>query len=403
MIGTGDADASENEPTDGLPSAESLAYAHRVAVRVGHSSAAGEAKELENRCKLWNTDLEKHIMDVFAASGVHDLALRKQQVEAAAKRQQQLIAERKNRKKEKLRETARAAGGLAPENKEAADKPSILDAAKKLIQAHDGVDSGAASALTWTELEGFKTREEALQFIMECQPFDYMPESIVSKGDPLPRFENCREAHAFVKSLTPPPSEFMSTTKDFKRRLRIRRVDPEQTAEEAEKRLVPTHRPAMGGLRGRRGSFLRSAASHQAAVRPPPTRRKEHKEWRVEAAGQLFERPAKLRDDAPLLPRYFVAVAASVERRVLSEGFRVHRRTSIPCSATVQDAIRAFEGDDKPRATGVSLSRPSVSVLAVQVPAGIDVVPHRKGGFVIRTQELPASCFRRPKTVGVVA
>jgi len=42
-------------------------------------------------------------------------------------------------------------------------------------------------------------------------------------------------------------------------------------------------------------------------------------------------------------------------------------------------AIKAFEGDEKPRATGVSLNRPSVSVLAVQVPAGIDVVPHRKG------------------------
>lgn len=389
---------------DGSAISENQVYANRIALRVGHSSAAGEAQELTSRCELWGTDVQTHILEVFAASGVHDLAARKQQVEAAAKRQQQLIAERKSRKKEKLRETARAAGGLASENKEATEKPNILDAAKKLVQANDGVESGAASGLTWTELEGFKTREEALQFIMECQPFDYMPENVVSRGDALPRFENCREAHAFVKGLLPPPSEFMSTTKDFKRRLRIRRVDPEQTAEDAEKRLVPTQRPAAGGagLRGRRGSFLRSAATYQTAARPPPTaRRKEHKEWRVEASGQLFERPTKLREDAVIAgARYYVAVASSVERRVLSEGFRVRRRTSIPCSATPQDAVRAFEGDDKPRASGLSLGRPSVSVLAVQVPAGVDVVPHRKGGFVIRVQELPASCFRRQRAAG---
>lgn len=262
-----------------------------------------------------------------------------------------------------------------------------------------GGGASAAAGLKWSKVQDFKTQEEALRFVMECQPIDYRPVEDGLDDKPFPRFESTRDAFEFARKMEPWPSEFVSVEPTFRRHLRIRKI------EQTELRM-----PTSGAVSSRRMSARKSMALNRGVARGSRLvdailTVKEVNPWLVEAAGSLFERPESLRDlhkDATL-QKYFVAVAPEIEKKVLAEGFRVKRRCSIPCSATPKEARHAFQ-----RATsggeqqGRRPTSPRASVLAVTLPpdSGIDVVAHREGGFLIRCKELPASCFSRVRRQG---
>merc|ERR1711972_566425 len=74
----------------------------------------------------------------------------------------------------------------------------------------------------WGEAQSFKTQEEALRFVMECQPFDYQPlrQEHEFEPEPFPRWESGREAFEWIMAhMSPLPSEFVSNVGDFRRRL----------------------------------------------------------------------------------------------------------------------------------------------------------------------------------------
>mmetsp|Transcript_14897 Transcript_14897/g.44951 ORF Transcript_14897/g.44951 Transcript_14897/m.44951 type:complete len:210 (-) Transcript_14897:52-681(-) len=201
--------------------------------------------------------------------------------------------------------------------------------------------------------------------------------------------------------MQPVPTEFVSAATDFKRRLRVRHVPVQER--------LPAQDAFPFGSRGSSRERRSLLSKRTSLSLPPDSARKSTKEpkpWLVEAAGALFDRPGSLRGlraCAPRLPRYFIAVAPDLERRVLVEGFRVRKRCSIPCSGTPKEALDAFgrqqqaEGArSEQRATGRAQGV-RASVLAVNLPPEIDVVAHREGGFLIRCKELPPSCFSRVK------
>mmetsp|Transcript_24773 Transcript_24773/g.73693 ORF Transcript_24773/g.73693 Transcript_24773/m.73693 type:complete len:269 (+) Transcript_24773:1-807(+) len=240
------------------------------------------------------------------------------------------------------------------------------------LSALEGPQGGndTEQELAWTKVQAFATRDEAIQFVVGCQPIDYMPDGYEGAW---PHFEDSRKAYEHVMGLSRLPTEFVSVGEAFQRRLRVRRVESEElvlgspAAGRAVKKLLSKRRKAQVASQG---------DQVRAAV-------KQAKDWHVEAAGVLFNRSSSQKTlKAEVGLKYFLAVEHDLERKVLAEGFRVARRSSIPCSARVEDAIQAF-----------ARHHPGVraSVLAVNLPAnaGFDIVQHKRGGCLILAKELP--------------
>lgn len=332
-----------------------------------------------SRSELGDKELAEHIRAVFAAGGVVDIARRNAEVEAGCQRHQSHLMERKSRKKERMREAGRLAVARrdpAPCT-ERANPPSPPQPAQQ------------EESVQWAEVKSFTTQEEALQFVVECQPFDCLP--LMPPGQTFPSYDSPEEAYQIVLNMHPRPTEFVSAVNDFKRRLRIVKVDPEQIRQNRAACTLLHKAHSVLSKRRTLPSMSARQPEEVAATAPNPL---AHERWIVQAAGPLFERPPKLRDLSKEVgnAKYFVAVAPGTERSILSEGYTVMRRTSIPCAATPGDAVAAYlRGEERE-----GLKEQPV-VLVVTVPSHVDVVAHRKGGFLIKARELPPSCFSRKR------
>lgn len=251
--------------------------------------------------------------------------------------------------------------------------------------------------LDWQAVQWFDDQYSALQFVLQCQPFDYQPD-----GVDWPEVKSREEALTVAQQLDPIPDEFVSTAVDFHRRLRIRHVPQEQPK-------------SKGGMKSRH-------RSQQARSRP-------QKPWVVEQSGDLFERFAtNLRSLKEPGTKYYIAVDGNeVFEKVLAEGFRVTKRTSIPCCSTPQDALAAMKRhqDNVPNPRAVVLTvidlplgkdgKP-VNVIAKRAtqwkpkkdrvnandprPMPAEQEPH---GYLIQTNHIPANCFSKRKIGGTDA
>mmetsp|Transcript_135963 Transcript_135963/g.290592 ORF Transcript_135963/g.290592 Transcript_135963/m.290592 type:complete len:397 (-) Transcript_135963:108-1298(-) len=340
------------------------------------------------------TTLQEHVAAVFASGGVREHLARHQKVAAAIRHNAQAIHDRKVRKKERLRQAAQNAVKIQKDHPsddaqkvqgvnalggDGLPKPEAFASSGSALPADYVTPSDHGVGLQWTKVSSFETQEEALSFIIECQPFDYAPEGT---DEPFPRFENARDALAYVLQMRPLPTQFVSMVSEFKKCMRIRK---ESEAYSGKRKSMVKSLLLLKTM----GNKDESAPSSTRIRRP----------WQVESAGTIFERPSSLRDlSLAVGARYFLAVALDVEKRVLQEGFKVKQRSSIPCSATPQEALSAFARSEERAGRTV---RPA-GVLAVSLPpeAQIDVVSHREGGFLVRCKELPASCFTRVKRTG---
>lgn len=352
---------------------------------------AGSRKIVKSFAEERGATLEEHVEDLFQGSGMQDAQARKSMVERALIQQQQFLKEKKAKRTEKLIRAGTKVTAMVAEGEDAGKsmKQTTALSMAALFEVSE-------MTTQWAQVQAFRSRMEALRFILACQPFDYKPAG--QDFDNFPRFQNDRDQLTYVMEMSPAPEEFVSTEPMFKRRLRVRKTAPnEQKNDVASKMALKKHRLLVGRYRDRAGYGQSTPHENQTADA-------NTKCWLVEAAGVLFEKPKSVRDLLEVLQRYFVAVAPEVEKKVLAEGFRVKRRCSIPCSATPQEALAAFannekrEGKIKESADGKKQGTKAV-VLAINLPPelGIDVVAHKDCGFQIRSQTLPASCFTRAK------
>eukprot|EP00930_Biecheleria_cincta_P040540 TRINITY_DN2776_c0_g1_i1.p1 TRINITY_DN2776_c0_g1~~TRINITY_DN2776_c0_g1_i1.p1 ORF type:complete len:418 (-),score=98.11 TRINITY_DN2776_c0_g1_i1:113-1264(-) len=291
-------------------------------------AAAGQRNVVERFAEANDVTVEEHIEAIFEGSGMQDAQARKTMLEQALLQQQQFLKEKKAKRSEKLTRVntkiLQPAMGASSEDNEGAKlfKPAHALAAAALFEVSE-------MTTQWTQVQAFRSRMEALRFIVACQPFDYKP--VGEEFDDFPRFQTSRDQLAYLMEISPEPGEFVSTEPMFKRRLRVRKTAPnEQKNDVASKMALKKHRLLVGRMRDRAGYAQPTPQQHQMA---------ETKCWLVEAAGVLFEKPKSVRDLREVLQRYFVAVSPEIEKKVLAEGFRVRRRCSIPCSATPQEVF----------------------------------------------------------------
>eukprot|EP00928_Gymnodinium_smaydae_P040085 TRINITY_DN27249_c0_g1_i1.p1 TRINITY_DN27249_c0_g1~~TRINITY_DN27249_c0_g1_i1.p1 ORF type:complete len:516 (-),score=141.85 TRINITY_DN27249_c0_g1_i1:123-1670(-) len=345
------------------------------------------------------------------------LANREAQLQRTMQLQAQFAQERRRRRQEQKRDVAPAANGrgdVSGAGKGGADEaamsargvdsvPEAEEARRAAVGNAAGHAAEMAGAATDAEAAGleppaaavgrqvgrFKSYEEALQFVMRCQPFDFAP--VLNGHAAFPRFEHKKDAFLHALTLQPPPTLFVGLPGggEARRHLRIVKEDPvEAAAKEGKPRKSVTGR-------ARRGSLGLGMYESAMAARE---REKKQNQYVVESVGEMFERPASLRDLRDVNARYYIAVSSEVYARVLVEGFRVKRRTSIPCCATAQDAISHFkQAEARSGKSSTSHSHAMPCLLTVTLPPHIDVVPHKDGGFLIRAKELPPSVFRDRK------
>lgn len=374
-------------------------YARKVQIFLEKNEkvdVAQERQELESDFLQWcgskygeDASEDNHIQKVLAESGYFNIAARAELLKGIAQRQQQVRQERRNQRNREHSDQAHPGGTevgapASPGGKmhQVLQTMGSVTAAAATFAAR-GMLSRAKTKEKWDEVQSFFTQEEALRFVMECQPFDYRPKSDEQNEKPFPRFESRREALRYVLTMEPLPFEFVSVDREFSRVLRVR----EQARDAAD--------TAISRLTKKRNSLIGRGRASVVQQKP-----QEIKPWVVEATGSLFTRPPSLRAlragcaNRDREHRYFLAIAPEVEKIVLTEGYRVQRRCSIPCSPTPQDALIAFSRNE------VNQGRPPsirAAVLEVIIPPkmDIDVISHKQGGFLIRARELPPSCFIR--------
>lgn len=390
-----------SKPSEAGGSAEASAaaasppsYAQRLADRI---ESTAEGAELLLALGEDVVGMRDHIEAVLVANGMVDLPGRAQLVAAAAAKQQ-VKAERKPRKKERQ--------GATDESKAPLPSPGRGPAGTS-VAGEAAAPAEPDTSDTWTVMQVFMTEEEALRFIIECQPIDYRPaERCGDEPCPSSSSSSSREMFEYCKLMQPWPREFVAAEERFHRRLRIRKQDPpdEQPTISVSKNPVRLCSSVTAVRR-----VKNSAAKKQGGLADTVTNlveARKFKPWIVEAGGSLFGRLESLRDlHRETLPsRYFIAIDAELEKKVLTEGYRVRRRCSIPCSASVAEARQAFTKlvAEKNQQLGPLDHRPSSTravVLAVTLPLGIDVIANRSGGYLLRTQEISPQCLksiRRP-------
>lgn len=339
-------------------------------------------------------DLVEHARRVFAKSAIDPLE-RLQNTEAAMKRMADEREEKKKRREEEKRRRAAAAeaeekrdeeekreeGGEASNGKggnggdaeaakgsgagakgEGAKSPRDEDSAAE--KAHAAA-TAALIAVVWTQLQWFDHLEDARQFVLKCQPFEF--ESMGVNGEaPGPDGQ-------LAEGATPYCEDFYCVSGGSTRKLRIRHFKPAQDTRRSE------------GKNKRLTERLRKVQQT----------RKVQKPWLVEQGGALFERlPPRELKDAP--GKYYIAVDSETAEKVLSEGYRAVKRTSVPCAGTPAEALAAFNKRTDSQAAGTK----PVVLTVKDVPTGCDIVAHRTSGFRIRTNFLPPECFSRKQRVG---
>jgi len=353
-----------------------------------------------------SVSVESHVADVMQSSVPSSfLQSRIKQLEQASLKQNQFLQERKNLKKKRFL----VASDLIQEERVKAqevEKAMLVkrgDARKETTDdavpaktdeipatLKDRPEDGPQSE-RWSPVEKFQTYEEALRFVMKCQPFDFLPVGfeVVQPN----RFDSISgDPYEKAISMIPVPGDFISTVGEFKRRLRVRHrhEDPEDAPSKKNSRNTLNRVFGAKALKGQSTANqpppLDPSIAAEYAIEPSPP-----KPYHVEAAGGLFQHPASLRNLKENVVRYYIAVNPDIEKKVLAEGFKVKKRTSIPCSATPQEAISHFKNGEL-RCGRKASAYPSV--LPVNVPPTIDVVAHKSGGFLIRATELPPSYFK---------
>jgi len=103
----------------------------------------------------------------------------------------------------------------------------------------------------------------------------------------------------------------------------------------------------------------------------------------------------------------YIGVPEANVARVLAEGYRVRLRRGVPCASTAEAAIAAAGSSatstvhDKPSVGAATASdsansdAPAVAALrVVRLPQGVDLVRRPGGGFLLTTGFLPGSCLR---------
>lgn len=373
-------EVAEERPHEAAQNGEKVdeGYYQMVAQRM--QQTRGWRPEMD---KLGAGRLSDHVAGVLLAHGGLNPVNRLAEVEHAVRRQHELQAEKRLRKKERMRDAVRGAN-----NKHEAREPGSVNAPSEdrpKMLGHRGSDlANAVKDLideSWAEVSSFKSKEEAVGFVMECQPFSFAP--VLDRGsEPLPKFETNHEAVEYVLKMDPVPLHFVSTVNDFKRRLRIRFV--EVTEEDSTRKAASS--------RSKRRVSAVAATMERAAAGAA------QKPWLVEAAGSFFESPSSLRSVREAGTKYFIAVAQDLVQTVQQEGYRVQNRCSIPLSASPQEALAAWTRYKKDPTTGRVHTK--AVVLPVVIPPEMDVVTHRNSGFLVRTKELPPSCFRVKKAGG---
>eukprot|EP00933_Yihiella_yeosuensis_P021454 TRINITY_DN16964_c0_g1_i1.p1 TRINITY_DN16964_c0_g1~~TRINITY_DN16964_c0_g1_i1.p1 ORF type:complete len:407 (+),score=95.24 TRINITY_DN16964_c0_g1_i1:85-1305(+) len=336
--------------------------------------------------------LEDHVAEVYEKSLFPDVLERRSLVQAAVLKQEKAIENWKSRKSDRILRVLPMAGS----NKGLSVGTGDSGASRASALAKAVFVEVAELSTDWHLVKTFLTAEEAVRFVIECQPFDYRPAGLA--GENFPRFQSSRDAFAHVMDMDPLPDEYVASDAMFHRRLRVRKAAPGETKEEVAAKLAMQKHRTLTGKRASNAPTL-----HPKAI----TEKMEPKRWFVEHAGTLFDQctstggPLKTFRNEHAGQRYYVAVTPEVEKRVLAEGYRVKKRASIPCSATPQEALASFTQNEVRNGAKPGEVR-KATVLAVAVPQemGIDVVPHRNGGFIIRSQTLPASCFRHSKRPG---
>mmetsp|Transcript_61726 Transcript_61726/g.172425 ORF Transcript_61726/g.172425 Transcript_61726/m.172425 type:complete len:451 (-) Transcript_61726:144-1496(-) len=420
----GDDEDELETPFSGVPADGPEAYKQymkRLAKKVQDATwKRDEVSQWLRRHEGGAADVEAHVAAVFAASSSQAFVVdRARQLASAMQRHQRLLDEKKTRKRDRLLAAAKVhtaaskvggpfgiadaavrgtdVAGAAPKPVEESSSAAALEETVSQFEA-------PGAALEWSEIERFKSHEDALRFVLKCQPFDYVPEKgrdtkdaqhtgCQRRGSRLTIQDDLGLAACNRDALLDPvqramrhcplPTEFTSTVGDFKRRLRIRHVAIEEERGE----------PRKDGGR----AWTRPTRRTHGDADALGSKTLERKPYVVEGAGGHFDRPTSLRAlrEAERV-RYYIAVGPDVEKRVLAEGFRVRSRTSIPCSATPQEAIARFK-ESEARCERQPCKHPSV--LTVVLPPHVDVVAHKDGGFMIRARELPPSCFKdRKKT-----
>lgn len=366
----------KKDATESKAPQESLQEQYHVFVSERMAETKGWRNEMN---ELGQGSLTDHVASVFRSSGVPDPMQRMSEVEQAVRRQQDIQAKKRERKRDRMREAIRGANKQMGEggHQHSQNDGALEESSKGQDKLFRAVTNVVHEHL-WTEVNRFHTKEEAIGFVMECQPFSFAP--VIENGDAWPQFATSHEAFEYVLKMAPVPMNYSSTVNGFKRRLRIRLMDNEQEHETVRKQ-VPTHSK-------RRTSALRQGTG--------PVATQPRKPWTVEATGTFFENPttrqelvekrASMRAEGAV--KYFLAVAQDLVQMVLQEGYKVQSRCSIPLSASPQEALSAWKSKGKDV---------KATVLTVTIPPEIDVVPNRKQGFLVRVKELPPSCFRTKK------
>ncbi|CAE7937967.1 unnamed protein product, partial [Symbiodinium necroappetens] len=217
----------------------------------------GDSDAVQNWAEASGTDVASHIRTVFEAAAYTDPSTRAAMVERGIQMQQQLLKEKRVKKSEKLVRAASKALEIARADSGYSTAKALADAAFLEV---------AALRTKWTVVQEFGTKEDALRFVLECQPFDYRPAG--DAYDDFPRFQNSKDCLAYVMALEPFPSEFQSCEPVFKRRLRLQLAkEGEQKPDSAQRKTKPRPRTVMG-----------QPSSDGAR-------------WQVQAAGCLFETP----------------------------------------------------------------------------------------------------------------
>ena len=374
-----------------------------------------DAAVLENWVEAHSSTAEEHVRSVFSACSLEDTEGRGKLILGAIEEQEKFLHEKRARKSVKLVRAAQKALELARKNNNTGYNKAQALAAAAFVEVSE-------MKAKWTLVQTFTSQQEALHFILTRQAFEYRPAG--EDFGNFPRFQNRKDAMAYILSLEPVPEEFVSSEPLFKRRLRMRPVQsPKETKSEiAQQRAKATQRLLIGHSKDK---------TQQSFGEKP---------WVVEATGEIFETPPLRNLSDKLGQRFYLAVPPELEKKVLSEGYPPQKRSSVPCFASPAEAVSAClkwmrrkkeereqlakkrkerflehgdESDDQlwgeweaaseiyPVLSEDNSQDFKVTVLAVVIPPelGHDIITNKSGGFLIRTRgkALPASCFSRVK------
>eukprot|EP00397_Hematodinium_sp_SG-2012_P036149 GEMP01038990.1.p1 GENE.GEMP01038990.1~~GEMP01038990.1.p1 ORF type:complete len:352 (+),score=75.33 GEMP01038990.1:103-1158(+) len=248
------------------------------------------------------------------------------------------------------------------------EKNNVDAPGNKLAEA-----TAAADEVDWVIVQWFETAADAVDFVRKCQPFDYEREceEVSDAGEETREPEQVYAGNGIV---------YLCTSKDYvSRRLRVRYAPPRaQDKRSSVRRMAERIRKVSGRASDGQGN----------------------RAWVVERAGNLFNSNEHALRNHPVEGRsgmYYIAVPAELSDKILSEGYHATLRTSIPCAASIHEAMRLTKScGDK---SGVLCTR-HVCLTVVSVPKDVLIIAHKSnpGAFLLKTRFLPPECFSKRKS-----